>query len=159
MKKSEKLIVAFVLMALGVLFIILKDNFIGILMTVAGLGLIALGVVDLVARIPPQAIVKILSGGLLIIAGWAIVEAVLYIMSGLLLVGGTLLLYAKIKRRTHFVSFWQMALAYATPVVCISIGILLLFHNGNIVNLVCIFSGILTALEGGVLLFCAFNED
>ncbi len=159
MKKSEKIISALVLMALGITFLVLKDNFIGILMTIAGVGFIVLGAVDAIGRCFPLAIIKTLSGALLIICGWAVVEAVLYILSGLLLVFGTLLLCEKIKSGRYCSSFWRGVLEYATPTICISIGILLLFHNSAIVGFVFIFSGVLTIAEGGILLFDAFSEE
>ncbi len=159
MKKSEKLISALLTIALGILFILLKDRFIGILMTVVGLVLIALGIVDIVNRYFPTAIVKIISGLLLVICGWAVVEAVLYVLSGLLLVFGTLLLYSKIKDRVRCATAWLTVLEYVTPSICIAIGILLLFHKSGVMDLVLIVSGILTVIEGGILLLNTFLEE
>ncbi len=159
MKKSEKLITALVLMALGVLFIILKDNFIGILMTVAGVSLIVLGIVDVINGGLPQAIVKIVSGLLLIICGWAVVEAVLYILSGILLIFGMLWLYDKIKNGTSCSALWQTVLEYVMPSVCIAIGFLLLFHRSGAVGLILTLCGILAIIEGAILLIDAFMEE
>ena len=86
MKKSEKIIAAVLTMALGLLFILLKDAFIGVLMTLLGAGLIVLGVVDIVNKLVPPAVVKMVSGTLVILCGWALVEAVLYILAGGLLI-------------------------------------------------------------------------
>ncbi len=159
MKKSEKIISALLLMAFGVMFIVLEDSFIGILMTVAGVGFIVVGVGDIINRCLPLAIVKGIAGLLLIICGWAIVEAVLYIFSGILLVIGALLFYAKLKKGERYPSHWRTAISYATPTVCAVVGILLLFHNSAIVSFVFIVSGVLTVAEGGILLFYAFNGD
>ena len=54
MKKTEKLIAALLMMVIGVLFIVMKDKFIGILMTIAGVSLIVLGVVDIVQQNPDE---------------------------------------------------------------------------------------------------------
>ncbi len=159
MKKTEKIISAFLLMALGITFILLKDNFIGILMTVVGGSLIVFGVVDIVNRAFPFAVIKTVSGILLIVCGWAIVEAVLYILSGVLLIFGILLLYDKIKNQPRCSTVWQGILFYATPTVCIIIGTLLLFHRSTMVDFIFIVSGILIVAEGGVLLFNAFSEE
>ncbi len=159
MKKSEKILSALVVMALGLLFVILQGSFISILMTLAGVGLIVLGAVDIVQRNFPQAIVKIVSGVLLIIAGWAIVEAVLYILSGVLLVFGILWLYDKIKRRRKCSSLWQTIIEYAQPIICIVVGILLLFHQEEIIDVILISSGLLITLEGGMLLFQALTDE
>lgn len=159
MKKTEKIVAAIVLMALGIMFMILKNNFIGILMTIAGASLIILGIVDIVNRTIPPAVVKIVSGLLVIVCGWAVVEAVLYILSGILLVFGILMLYEKIKKRVRCATVWQTVIEYATAVICIAIGILLLFHQTSLVNFILLVCGLLTLLEGGVVLFLAFTED
>ena len=159
MKKSEKIIASALIILLGVLFIVLQDAFIGLLMTVLGVGLIAFGIVDLVNKLVPPAVVKMVSGLLVIVCGWVLVEAVLYILSGVLLVFGILLLYQKIKLRICGVTFWQTVLEYATPVIIILIGILLLFHRAEFVNLVFVVSGILVFVEGGLLLVEALLEE
>ncbi len=159
MKKSERILAAVVLVAIGILFIILQDDFIGVLMTIVGVSLAAFGVVDICGRRTPQGIIKIVSGGLLVLAGWLIVEAVLYILAGVLLVVGILLLYDRLKNHFRCNGFWRAFCRYATPVVCIAIGILLLFHQEPIVGFVCVASGLLTALEGGLLLLQVFLDE
>ena len=77
MKQSEKIISAILTMVVGVLLITMKDNFISILMTIAGGCLIVVGVVDACNRLLPPAVIKIVSGLLLIICGRAVVRAVL----------------------------------------------------------------------------------
>ncbi len=159
MKKSEKILSALALVALGVLFIILKADFIGILMTVIGVCLVAFGIVDCFQRDFPQAVVKIVSGILIVVAGWAIVEAVLYILSALLLIFGILWVYDIIKKRSRCATAWQTFLLYAQPIICITIGVLLLFHRGEFIDFILVLSGILTMIEGGVLLVDALTED
>ena len=153
MKKSEKIIAALLTMALGILFIILKDAFIALLMTVAGISLIVLGVIDLVNKLVPPAVVKMVTGALVILCGWVIVEAVLYIIAAILLIFGILLLYHNIKNNVRGCNAWETVLEYATPSICIAIGILLLFHTGAVVNFVFIASGILAFIEGCIMLY------
>ena len=159
MKKSEKIISAVLLMVLGILFIILKGAFIGLLMTVVGISLIVVGIIDLVNKLVPPAVVKMVVGVLVIICGWLIVEAVLYILAAILLIFGILLLYDNIKRNVRGCNLCQTILEYATPAICIAIGILLLFHSGAVVNFVFIASGILAFIEGGIMLFKAVTND
>lgn len=159
MKKSEKIISAVLMMVLGIMFIILKDKFIGLLMTVAGISLIVLGVVDIVENSIPPAVIKIVSGILVILCGWVVVEAVLYILAGVLLVFGILLLYDEIKNKGGCDTLWQTLLQYAVPVICIAIGVLLLFHRGEMMEIVLIISGCLIFVEGGIVLFNALTEE
>ena len=153
MKRSEKIITALLIMALGILFIILKDAFIALLMTVAGISLIVLGIIDLVDRLVPPAVVKIVAGALVVLCGWVIVEAVLYVLAAILLIFGILLLYYYIKNNVRGCNLKETILEYVTPSICIAIGVLLLFHTSAIVNFVFIASGVLAFVEGAIMLY------
>lgn len=156
--RSEKIIGAVLVMVLGVLLIVMKNQFIGILMTVAGVSLILLGVVDIFDKCIPQSIVKILSGVFVIICGWVAVRAVLYIVSAVLLIGGILLLYEKIKNGAKNTQLPYIVCEYAKIILCIVIGVLFLFHRGTAVVFVFNAGGVLALLEGGVILIDAFSE-
>lgn len=159
MKKTEKIISALLTIALGVLLIVLKGSIVSILMTVLGLGLIAFGIADLCYKRVPPAVIKLVVGAIVIICGWAIVEAVLYVVAAVLLIAGILLLYEKIKNRERCVTLWQTLCQYAVPTIFLVIGALLLFNQGNTVNWVFVISGSFTVLEGGLLLVNAFSDD
>ncbi len=159
MKKSEKLLAAIVTMVLGVLLIFLKGKCIALMMSVAGLSLIVLGVIDICNRCVPPAVIKCVVGVLIIICGWLTLSAVLYVLSALLLIAGFLLLYDKIKKRPVYVNKCLTWLEYAKPSLCIAIGFLFLFHTKKIVGVILITSGIFTLLIGGILLFFALNDD
>ena len=159
MKTSEKIISAIVTMALGVLLLVLKGEFISILMTVIGISLIVLGVLDLFYRLVPPAVVKLVVGALIILCGWVIVETVLYIVAAILLIVGILMLYDKIKKRIYCRSLLHTIFEYAAPALFILIGFMFLFHQGKAVNFIFIVSGILTIMEGGLLLANALWQD
>ena len=159
MKKSEKIISALLTVALGVLLIVLRGRFISILMTVLGISLIAVGVFDLINKLIPTAVIKLVCGAIVIICGWAIVGAVLYLMAGLLLIAGILLLYEQIKAKIRCDTWYLTLCQYAVPALFIVIGILLLFNQGNTVHWVFVFSGLLTIAEGGLLLVNALFND
>ncbi len=159
MKKSEKIIAAVLTMVVGVLLIALKDNFIGILMSVAGICLIVLGVMDLINNEVPPAVVKLVVGVLIIVCGWVLVEAVLYIVAALLLISGILLLYDLIKKKTVCDNIWHTVLEYAVPGIFILIGVLLLFQQALALDFIFVVNGLLAVIEGGVLLFNALNGD
>ena len=159
MKKSEKVIAAILTMSIGVLLIVLQDNFIGLLMTLAGICLIAFGALDIFHREVPPAVIKIVVGVLVIVCGWVLVEAVLYIVAAFLLIAGILLLYDKIKKKVRCDTLLLTALEYAVPALFVLIGVLLLFHQAVAIELIFIFSGILTLIEGAILLLNTFMED
>ena len=159
MKRSEKIITAILTMIFGILLITMQDNFIGILMTIGGICLIVLGAVDIFQRWIPPAVVKIVSGILIIVCGWILVEAVLYVVAALLLIVGILLLYDKIRKRVTCHTPWQTVLEYTMPCICILIGALLLFHQAFALEIIFIITGSLTLIEGGLLLIEAFEEE
>lgn len=159
MKKTERIIAAVLTMVVGVLLIAMQDKFIGVLMSIAGGCLIALGVVDLCHRYVPPAVVKIISGVLIIVCGWVLVEAVLYIIAAMLLIAGILLLYDKIKKRVACDTVFKTVLEYALPSVFIVIGCLLLFHQAFAIEIIFVITGILTLLDGTILLLEAFEEE
>ena len=159
MKKSEKIIAAVLTMVVGVLLILMKDNFIGVLMSVIGLGLIVFGIVDIIENAVPPAVIKIVGGILTVICGWWVVEAVLYVLSAVLLICGILLLYDKIKRKVWCDTLVYTLCEYAAAVVCIAVGAVLLFHQNLTVNFIFITSGLLVLLEGGIMLFNIFSQE
>ena len=155
MKKTEKLIAALLTIALGVLFLVLKEDVVSIAMTVLGVALIVLGVLDLIAKNIPLGVVKGVVGVLVIVFGWLLTKAVLYIVGGLLLIVGILGIFELCKRKVGFKGV-DALLQYVKPIICIVIAILL-FLNG--LNWVFIIIGIVTVVEGGILLIDAIRND
>ncbi len=159
MTKTEKLIIALGLVALGVLFILLKDKFIGILMSVAGGSLVALGVVDICNRRVAQSVIKLVCGLLIVVCGWVLVEAVLYLLSGVLLVFGVLSIYDKIKHTRVCDSVWKTALSYSVFAVVTAIGLLLLFQSLLDVGVTLIICGVLMIIAGALILVESLIEE
>lgn len=159
MKRTEKIFSALLTIALGVLLIVLQGDVISILMTVLGIGLLSFGIMDIYNKLVPPAVVKFVVGVVVILCGWVIVEAVLYVVASLLLIAGILLLYEKIKNKIVCNVVWQTICEYAAPAICIVIGGLLLFNQGNTVSWVFIFSGSFTVIEGGLLFVNAVVGD
>lgn len=159
MKTSEKIISAIVTMALGVLLLVVKGDVISILMTVVGISLIVLGILDIFYRLVPPAVVKIVVGAVIILFGWVIEQAVLYILGAILLIVGILILYNKIKRKVYCRCILHTIFEYAAPALFILIGMMFLFQQEKTLNLIFVISGILTIMEGGVLLANALMED
>ncbi len=159
MTKTEKLILALGVMVLGILFILLQDKFIGILMTAVGVCLIALGVADLFKGQIAQAVIKLVSGVLLVVCGWTLVEGVLYILSAGLLIFGILALYDKIKNGCLRETIWDILLAFALPALAVAIGLLLLFQALIDVGVLLILSGVLLLVAGGIILADLFLTE
>lgn len=158
-KKSETIIASIVAMAIGILLIILRSSLIGIVMTVIGVALIGFGVIDLLQHQIPPAVIKMVIGAVIIVCGWVLVEAVLYILAALMLILGGLLLYDKLKNRVHYQKLWMAFLDYALPAGLLLIGGLLLFNQTAARDVILVICGILTTIEGTVTLINALSDD
>ena len=159
MTKTEKCIVAALTLVLGVLLVAFQDSVIKVAVSALGILLIALGVLDFFNKSGFAALVKVVAGIVVILFGVFAVRAVLYLVAGILLIIGILLLYERFKSRSYCYSTWQKILAYLLPAICILIGVLLLFNGGNTVTWVFIVGGILVIVEGALLLVDAFVGD
>ena len=158
MAKLEKVIYAGLTIALGVLLIVLKGSVISIAMTVAGVCLLAFGVLDIYHKQTTPGIVKLVIGLLIIVCGWTILSAVLYIVGAGLIITGIIFIYERAKEKYTCKTVWQTICHYSEPAFAVLIGILLLFNQGNTVNWVFVLSGIFTIVEGGLMLVNAFKE-
>ncbi len=159
MKKSEKVIAAVLTMIIGALLIALKGKFVGVVAVVVGVSLIVLGIVDIFGTGVPPAVIKIVLGVIVIVCGFSVVRAVVYVISAALLIVGSLLLYDKLKNGLRCMDLPQRICEIAIPSVCLFIGILLLFHSVKLMNMIFVICGILSLIEGGLILFNAFDED
>lgn len=159
MKKTEKILTAFLLIALGVVLAVLQGDLISILMTALGIGFIVLGCVDLYKSYILPAIVKCVVGVITILFGWILVGAVLYLLAAALIVFGIVLIYERIKCSEYKQNIWRIILYYAQPILLISIGFLLLFNQRETVAWIFVTCGVLTVLEGGILLTNALLDD
>ena len=155
MKKSEHIISAIFTIAIGVLLMIMKGEMISVFMTILGVSLIVLGLIDLLEENIPFAVVKIVVGGVVIFFGWTIVSAVVYILAALVLIVGILALYDCVRFRLRCLQGKEVLKILIEPVVCILIGLILFFNKWDWVF---VLAGLFTILEGGLLLFDALRK-
>ena len=155
MGKTEKILSSIFTIALGVLLIVMKGEMISVFMTVLGIALIVLGVIELLQKCVTPAVIKIVFGGLIIFFGWTIVTAVVYIIAAMILIVGILALYDCIRFKLRGLSGEELVRTLLTPVVCILIGLTLFFNQWDWIF---VLAGILTVLEGGVILWNVLCE-
>ena len=155
MKKSDIVISAIFTIAIGVLLMIMKGEMISLFMTILGVSLIVLGLIDLLDKNIPFAVVKIVVGGVVIFFGWTIVSAVVYILAALVLIVGILALYDCVRFRLRCMRGKEALKILMEPVVCILIGIVLFFNKWDWVF---VLAGLFTILEGGLLLLDALRK-
>ncbi len=159
MKSSEKAVCGVLTVLLGVLFIALQGDVVSVAMTLLGAALIVWGVLDLFELRFEPSLIKIVAGAVIVLFGWLIVGAVLYILAAALLALGAYFLYVRLKNRSCCASLPDLLLYCAPPVVCMLAAFILFFNQGCAAAWVFIVSGVFIVTEGGLLLWEAFRKN
>ena len=159
MKRTEKMIASLLLIALGVVLAVLQGDLISILMSALGIGLLVLACMDLYQRNTLSAVIKAVVGVMVIFFGWVLVSAVLYLIAAALIVLAIVWIYERLKCNACKENLWRVVMQYVQPLLLFCIGVLLLFNQGETVAWVFIISGVLTVIEGGLLLANALISD
>nr|MBE6545034.1 hypothetical protein [Oscillospiraceae bacterium] len=156
-KIGNDLITAVALIVIGALFIIYKSEIISIAMSIIGVTLIVLGIVDAVRKFVVSGVVKIVFGVLVLVAGWLFITLALYILGAFLLIAGITELYKLTKVKIKKMSL-PVAMHIAQPIIYILVAICLFFNQGGALSWVFTVSGIFLIIDGIVALIGAFDK-
>lgn len=155
--KSNDFITAAALIVIGALFMIYKSEVISIAMSLIGVTLAVLGVVDIVRGFTVSGVVKIVLALLVFATGWLFITLALYILGAFLLIAGITELYAltkvKIKKMTL-----GTAMHIAQPIIYILVAICLFFNQGGALSWVFTVSGLFLIIDGAVALIGALDN-
>ncbi len=157
MLKRNRIISAVSAIALGLLFIILKGEVIGIGITVFGLAAIIMAILDFVNGFAAVGAVKGVVGICILVFGWMFINLALYILAAGIIIFGLLQIIGTHRIGTVFLTSRESVMAYIRPVLTISVGALLLFHQDGVIDWLFIVTGILLAAEGVLDLLCRKN--
>lgn len=145
--KSNELLTAIALILIGGLFIIYKGEVISIAMSLIGITLVVLGIIDILRARVVSGVVKLVFAALVVLAGWLFVTLALYVLGAFLLIAGITQLIAisklKIKKLTL-----PAVMHIAQPVIYILVAICLFFNQGGAISWVFILSGVFLILDG-----------
>ena len=159
MKVSERIIFALVTITLGVLLIAWRGDIIQVLMTVLGIALLVLGVLDWIERGVKIAAIKLFLGVLSLAFGWLLVPAVSYILATALVLFAVYLAVDffrcgnKISLAFRSISLW------IKPVLLFLMGLFLFLNNGGDADWAFVLVGVMAVPLGGILLAEAFINN
>ena len=159
MKVSERIIFALVTITLGVLLIAWRGDIIQVLMTVLGIALLVLGVLDWIERGVKIAAIKLFLGVLSLAFGWLLVPAVSYILATALVLFAVYLAVGffrcgnKISLAFRSISLW------IKPVLLFLMGLFLFLNNGGDADWAFVLVGVMAVPLGGILLAEAFINN
>ncbi len=148
MKKTSQLISAIMTLALGILFVILKADIIGIALTVLGVFLIVVGVLDLIRKNIVSGVIKAALGVATLVIGGLLLDIALLILGIVLLVYGVLELIKRIVAKKKGQKLWAIILGLIEPVLCIVASIFLITSSGAALTWAIIIAGIVFIVEG-----------
>ena len=130
---------------IGLLLIILQGGSLGILMTVIGVLLIVIGVVDIVNnKNLTKGLIEAGIGIAIIVCGWLIADIVLLVFGILLIVKGAIDLFQNHKNGT---------MPIVSAVATIVIGILLVVAKWALLDVICIIAGVIFIVNAVLVLF------
>lgn len=145
--RSNELLTAIALIVIGLLFIIYKGGIISIAMSLIGITLIVLGIVDIVKKRTVSGVVKLVFAALVMLAGWLFITLALYILGAFLLVAGVTQLVALSKTKIKKLTL-SVIMHIAQPIIYILIAICLFFNQGGAISWVFTVSGIFLIIDG-----------
>lgn len=147
MKLSSKLSSAIVSIAVGVMFMILKDDIIGITMTLIGAGAIIMAIIDFVNKQTQAGIIKTIIGVAILVLGWVFVDIALYIIAGVLIILGISQIISAVKL-SKFCNSVQKVFMFIKPVATLAAGLCLFFNKGSTMDWIFFLVGALILVEG-----------
>ncbi len=155
MKKTSQLISAIMTLVLGILFLILKDDVIGIALTVLGIVLIITAVLELIRKNFTSGIIKAVLGIAVLVIGWTLLDIAIIVVGIVLMVYGILELIKRIvaivKKQTD--GFLATILGFIAPAICIAASVLLL--TGKALDIGITIAGVLFIIDGVLALIGA----
>lgn len=156
-KRGNGLATAVTLMLVGILFLIFKSDIISITMSLIAAVLIIMGVFSIVRKNVVSGVIKIVLGGLVLAAGWLVVEVALYIFAAILLIAGLVDLYRLSKIRTDKFSL-PVLMHIIQPIIYVLVAFCLFFNQGGTLSWVFTVSGIFFIIDGVVALIGSFER-
>ena len=156
--KSSRIISALMTLALGILFVILKQEIIGIAITVFGVALIITAVLDLFRKNITAGVIKGVLGVVVLVLGWALLDVALLILGIVLLIYGILELIRRIRIGKNGGKLWAVVLGLIEPVICIAASIFLITSRGEAITWTILIAGIFLIVDGILALISALGS-
>jgi uncharacterized membrane protein HdeD (DUF308 family) len=157
MKIDEAKLSGLLSIALGILFIVMKQDVITAAMGVLGFVFILSAIIDFVQKAYPFGVIKAAMGVALIIFGFTLVSFALYVFAVLIIIFGFLQIIG-IKALAKDKPKFLQILIYSKPVTLCLAGICLLVSQGGALSFAFTLTGILL-VASGILLITENRKD
>ncbi len=150
MKITSNLISAAMTLALGILFVILKAEVVGICITVLGVTFVVLAVLDLLRGAIIPGVVKILLGAAVLLIGWLLLDLALLVLGIVLLVYSILEIARTVEAlvRNKNTRIIEIVLSLLQPAFSLIAAIFLITSRGAAIEWTVIIAGIMLIVNG-----------
>ena len=159
MKKSERILSALVTMMLGVLLVVWQSDIINVLMSVLGISLAVLAVLDFVCGKIKLAMLKLVGGILCVAFGWLLISVVSYVLATSCILFALYLTIDFFRRGNRLACNLFSVSLCLKPVLLVLMGVFLFLNNGGEAGWAFVLTGVFTAILGGTLLLDVFACD
>ena len=154
---GNELVTAVALFLIGFLFIVYKGGIISIAMSIIGGVVLALGIIDLLHGLRIGGIIKTVIGVLILAVGWTFISIALYILAAFLLIAGICELVTVWEIRPKKIRIGYIS-RILQPIIYILVAFCLLFNQGGAISWVFYVSGIFLVIDGIVTLIGALDR-
>ena len=156
MNKPSQFVSALMTLALGILFVILKGDVIGIAITVLGIALLISAIIDFVKKNVTAGVIKAVLGVAVLVFGGLFLNVALIILGIVLLIYGVLELIKRLTAKKK-IKAWVRVIGLIEPIICIVASIFLITSSGSALNWAIIIGGIFLIIDGILALVAALG--
>ena len=157
MNKPSQFVSALMTLALGILFVILKGDVIGIAITVLGIALLVSAIIDFVKKNVTAGVIKAVLGVVVLVLGGLFLNIALIILGIVLLIYGVLELIKRLTAKKKKVKAWARVIGLIEPVICIVASIFLITSSGEALSWAVLVGGIFLIIDGVLALIAALG--
>lgn len=151
MKFSKQIVLPIAAIVLGFLFLVFQGGAIGFAMTALGVAYIVMGIMDIMYKKQEFGAVQIIAGVVIILFGWILAKAVLYIVAGVIIYNSISLIYKAINLGYPLKSLLN------TFILLIG-AIFMFFNKGGLAKWSFIICGILFIIYGAHSLYISYRN-
>lgn len=156
--KNLNVVYGIAMIAVGILFCILRSSFVSAMLTVAGVMLAIVGTINLIGKKWVEGGIEIALGIVVITCGWTVVDIALLVLGIVLCAYAVYMLISQISTFKR-ANVKDKVFILLNPIILFIIGILLIVAKWYMVDAVFIVLGVVAILQGIALLFKHDSSD
>lgn len=158
MRKASQFLSAVMTLALGILFLVLKTEVIGIAITVLGVALLITALLDLIKLSIITGIIKALLGVAVLVIGWLLIDIAILILGIVLLVYGVVNFFKAVFGKNKG-KLWRKIISIIEPILCVIGAIFLITSGGSAIEWAVIVAGVILVIDGILALVGALGSS